>query len=136
MHYVEREGVRQMNKNHEGVDHSVILKVHQSRVGSFDSGIARINSSHMDSIGQDELEMVELRAGKKHKVVKLVSDSHAKKGRVILREGDMKDLGIKNGDDVELHPYHTFSEDMKGRWKKFQDKFRRHDEENVEEEGK
>lgn len=120
----------------ENDDNSVTLKVHQSKVDSFDSGIARIHSSHMDSFEGDELEMVELRAGKKHKVVKLVSDRFAKKGRVVLREGDMKDLGIKNGDEVELRPYHTFSEDLKESWKKFQDRFRHHDEKDEEEEGK
>jgi hypothetical protein len=122
------------NTKNEDEDHSVTLKVHKSKVGSFDSGVARIHSSHMDSFEQDELEMVELRAGKKHKVVKLVSDRFAKKGRVVLREGDMKDLEIKNGDEVELHPYHTFSEDLKESWKKFQDKFRRHKDEDEEEE--
>jgi len=117
-------------------DNKVTLKVHQSKIDSLDSGIARIHSSHMDNFEKDEIEMVELRAGKKNKVVKLVSDRFAKKGRVVLRKGDMDDLNIKNGDEVELHPYHTFSEDLKESWKKFQEKFRHYDEKDEQEEGK
>ncbi|MFO8051605.1 MAG: hypothetical protein R6V01_07905 [Thermoplasmatota archaeon] len=125
-----------MKAKNEDEDNSVTLKVHQSKINSFDSGIARIHSSHMDGLEGDELEMVELRAGKNNKVVKLVSDRFAKKGLVVLRDGDMEDLGIKDGDEVELHPYHTLSEDLKESWKKFQDRFKPHDEKDEEEEVK
>jgi len=125
--------VKEMN---EDEDNSVILKVHLSKVDSFDSGIARIHSSHMNDFEEEELEMVELRAGKKNKVVKLVSDRFARKGHVVLREGDMEDLEIKDGDEVELHPYHTFSKDLKESWKKFRERLRHHDENDIEEEGK
>lgn len=125
-----------MKEIHEDEDNSVNLKVHLSKVDSFDSGIARIHSSHMDDFDQDEIEMVELRAGKKQKVVKLVSDKYAKIGRIVLREGDMEDLEIKDGDEVELRPYQTFSEDLKESWKKFKDKFRKDDDTEEKEEGK
>ena len=125
-----------MEEIHEDESNSVILKVHLSKVDSFDSGIARINSSHMDDFEKDEIEMVELKAGNKQKVVKLVSDRFAKIGHVVLREGDMEDLEIKDGDDVEIRPYHSFSEDLKESWKKFKDRFRDHDENDKEEEGK
>jgi predicted DNA-binding antitoxin AbrB/MazE fold protein len=114
----------------------VTLKVQKSEVKSFDSGIARINSSHMEAFDEDHLKMVELRAGKKHKVVKLVSDRFAKKGHVVLREGDMEDLKINDGDEVQLYPYHKISEDLKNTWKKFQDRFRQHKEEDEKEEVK
>jgi hypothetical protein len=110
----------------------VTLKVHQSAVGSVDSGIARIHTSHLDCFEQDEIEMIELRAGKKHKVVKLVSDRLAKKGYVVLREGDMEDLEVKEDDEIELHLYHTLSEDLKEGWQKFKEKFRRHKEDEEE----
>ena len=110
------------------------LKVQKSAITSIDSGVARINSGHLDVFEKDEIEMIELRAGKKHKVVKLVSDRLADKDHVVLREGDMEDLEIEDGDEVELHPYHTFSEDLKESWQKFKEKFRRHKEEDEEEE--
>ena len=123
-----------MNKSNDKEEHSVTLKVQKSAISSIDSGVARIHRSHLDVFDQDEIEMIELRAGKKHKVVKLVSDKLAKKGHVVLREGDMEDLEIGDGDEVELHPYHTFSEDLKEGWQKFKEKFRRHKEEDEEEE--
>jgi len=123
-----------LNNECNNEEHSVTLKVHKSAVSSVDSGVARIHSSHLDCFEQDEIEMIELRAGKKHKVVKLVSDRLAKKGHVILREGDMEDLEIEDGDEVELHPYHKFSDDLKEGWQKFREKFRRHKEEDEEEE--
>jgi hypothetical protein len=128
--------VKKLKPKHENEDHSVTLKVHKSGISSIDSGVARIHSSYMDVFDQDELEMIEIRAGKKHKVVKLVSDRLAKKNYVILREGDMEDLEIEDGDEVELHPYQTFSEDLKEGWQKFKEKFRRHKDEDDEEEEK
>ena len=123
-----------MSRSNDEEEHSVTLKVKKSAVSSIDSGVARIHKSHMDVFEDDEIEMVELRAGKKHKVVKLVADRLAKKGHVILREGDMEDLEVEDGDEVELHPYHKLSDDLKERWRKFKEKFRRDKEEDEEEE--
>ncbi|MBN1390188.1 MAG: hypothetical protein JXA22_06060 [Candidatus Thermoplasmatota archaeon] len=118
----------------EDADH-VVLKVHKSAISSIGSGVARINQSYLDCFEDHKIEMVELRAGKKHKVVKLVSDRFAKKGHVVLREGDMEDLEVKEGDEIELHPYKKLSQDMKENWQKFKDRFHRKPEED-EEEGK
>ena len=41
---------------------------------------------------------------------------------------------IEDGDEVELHRYHKLSEDLKERWQKFKEKFRRHKDEDEEEE--
>jgi hypothetical protein len=121
--------VIKLNIENQDEEHFATLKVQKSAVGSVDSGVARIHKSHLDCFEQDEIEMVELRAGKKHKVVKLVSDRLATKNRVILREGDMEDLEVDEGDEVELHPYHKLSEDLKESWKKFRNKFRHKEEE-------
>ena len=111
----------------------MILKVQKSAVSSIDSGVARIHSSHLDCFEEDEIEMVKVRAGDEHKVVKLVSDKLAKKGHVILREGDMEDLEVEDGDEVELHPYQKLSEELKEGWQKFREKFRRHKDDEEEE---
>ena len=124
-----------MNKTCEDEEHFVTLKVHRSAVSSIDSGVARVNTSHLDCFENDEIEMVELRAGKKHKVVKLVSDKLARKGYVVLRKGDMEDLEVDEEDEVEIHLYHTLKEDLKESWQKFKERIRRHKDEE-EEEGK
>ena len=50
-----------MAQINEDEKNTVTLKVDKSSVDSFDSGIARIHSSHMDAFEQGEIEMIELR---------------------------------------------------------------------------
>ena len=114
-------------------EHEVTLKVMRSSIGSIDSGVARINSSHLSCFGDEIPKMVTLSFGKKKKVVNLVSDKLVKKGTVVLREGDMKDLKVDEGDEITISPYSTLSEDMKDTWKKFKEKIRRHKDEDEEE---
>lgn len=116
-------------KNEE--ENYVTLKVARSAITSMESGIARIHDSHMKGFNENEMEQVELRAGKKKKVVKLVSDRMAKKNTVILRNGDMDDLKVNEGSDIELHPHHTMREDMKASWKSFTERLRGKKEEEL-----
>jgi hypothetical protein len=111
-----------LKEEQNGEEHFVTLKVAVSAVRSMDSGVARINKSHLKDFEEGEIDLVELRAGKKKKVVKLVADRLASKDVVVLREGDMEDLKVKEGDEVEIHPYHTLKEDMKASWKKFKER--------------
>jgi hypothetical protein len=118
----------------EQEEHFVTLKVATSAIKSMDSGMARIHESYMKDFENNEIELVELRAGKKKKVVKLVSDRLARKKIVILREGDMKDLNVNDGDEVEIHPYHTMGEGMKASWNRFLERFHAKKEKGEEEE--
>ncbi|MBN1539545.1 MAG: hypothetical protein JW939_05320 [Candidatus Thermoplasmatota archaeon] len=118
-----------MNETDSDETQHLTLKVVKSAIGSVDSGVARIHASHLDSFENDDMELVELRAGKKQKVVRLVSDRFAKKDHVVLREGDMEDLEVEEEDEVELYPYKKLSEDLKENWQKLRDRFRKKDEE-------
>ena len=125
-----------MENENDSEEHQVTLKVMGSSIGSVDSGVARINSSHLSSFGEEVPKMVTVSSGKKKKVVNLVSDRLAKKGRVILREQDMKDLKVSEGDEITISPYTSLSEDMKVSWNKFKDKLKKHKEEDEEEDEK
>jgi hypothetical protein len=105
-------------------DHFVTLKVGKSAITSMDSGIARIHDSYMKDFIDSEMKLVELHAGKKKKVVKLVSDRLVEKNTVILRNGDMDDLNVHEGSEIELHPHHTMGEDMRASWRKFTERWK------------
>ena len=121
-----------MENECESEEHKVTLKVAKSSIGSVDSGVARMNSSLLSCFGDDHPEMVTVSFGKKTKVLHLVSDRLAKKDRLVLREGDMKDLKVSDGDEVIIEPYTTLSEDMKASWKKFKDRLKKKNEEDEE----
>ncbi|MFW3146450.1 MAG: hypothetical protein ACMUIE_06530 [Thermoplasmatota archaeon] len=126
-----------MKEEQKEEEHIVTLKVAESAIRSMDSGIARIHESYLKDIEEGEIDLVELRAGKKKKVVKLVADRLAKKNVVVLREGDMEDLKVKEGDEVEIHPYHSLKDDMKASWKRFKERLGgKHAEEEEEKEEK
>ncbi len=125
-----------MENECDSEEHQVTLKVISSSIDSVDSGVARINSSHLSCFGEEVPKMVTISSGKKKNVVNLVSDNLAKKGRVILREQDMKDLKVNEGDEITISPYTTLSEDMKVSWNKFKDKLKKHKEEDEEEDEK
>jgi hypothetical protein len=119
-------------KNNEE-EHFVKLNVAKSAITSMESGIARIHDSHLKGFEEGEIDLVEIRAGKKKKVVKLVSDRLARKNLIVLRDGDIEALKVREGDEVEIHPYHTMSDDLKGSWKRFRERFKRKDDEAEEE---
>jgi hypothetical protein len=121
-----------LNKSNNEEEHFVTLKVQKSAIGSIDSGIARINSTYLKSFDEEDIDMVELRAGKKKKVVRLTSDRLVPRGKVVLREGDMDDLEVENGEEIEIHPYHKLSDELKEKWAKFKDRLRRKDDEEDE----
>ncbi|MGA1848642.1 MAG: hypothetical protein ACMUHB_04800 [Thermoplasmatota archaeon] len=121
-----------MNKINNEEEHFVTLKVHKSAIGSIDSGIVRINSTYLRSFEEEDIDMVELRAGKKKKVVRLASDRLVPRGKVVLREGDMEDLEVEEGDDLEIHPYHKLSDELKEKWAKFKDRLKRKNNEEDE----
>lgn len=117
-------------EENETEEQFVTLKVAASAISSIDSGVARIHESYLNDFEEGEMDLVELRANEKKKVVKLVADKLAKKNVVVLREGDMEFLEVKEDDDVEIHPYHTLGEDLKASWKKFRDRLTgKHEEE-------
>jgi hypothetical protein len=113
-------------------EHFVTLKVQKSAIGSIDSGIARINSTYLKSFEKEEIGMVELRAGKKKKVVRLSSDRLVPRGKVVLREGDIEDLEVDEGDEIEIHPYHKLTDDLKEKWEKFKNRLKKKKDEEEE----
>jgi hypothetical protein len=112
-------------------DEEVVIKlpVHKSAISSVDKGIARLHSSHMDMFEEDEDHMVTVTNEKKKIVVKLVSDRFARKDMIIMRSGDMEDLDVKEGDIVNIEPYHKMTDELKESWSKFVKKFKRGREE-------
>ena len=122
-----------MEKECNSEEHQVTLKVAKSSIGSVDSGVARMNSSHLSCFGDEPPEMVTVSFGKKKKVLHLVADRLAKKDRLIMREGDMEDLKVDEDDEVIIEPYTTLSEDMSASWKKFKNRFKKNDDDEEDE---
>lgn len=113
-------------------DEDVVLRlpVRKSKISSVESGIARLHSSHMDVFEEEnEGQMVVLRHDKKDLVVKIVSDRLAPKDTITLRSGDMEKLDVREGDTIEVEPYHKLTDELKERWNKFISRFKRKDEE-------
>lgn len=112
-------------------EHMLTLKVKKSAISSVESGVARMHSSHLDCFeAEEEHEMVVIRNDKKTIVVKLVSDRLAPMDMIILREGDMEDLKIKEGDEVSIEPYHKLTDEIKGKWDKFVSRFKKDEDED------
>ncbi|MGA1821562.1 MAG: hypothetical protein ACMUIG_03445 [Thermoplasmatota archaeon] len=103
----------------------ITLKVRKSAISSVEKGIARINSSYAELLGEEKHRTVTLSNGKKKIVVRLIADRFVPEGYIVLREGDMENLDVSAEEDVELTPYHTLSEDIKANWIKLKDKIRR-----------
>jgi hypothetical protein len=78
---------------------------------------------------EDEEHMVVLKFGKKDLVVKIVSDRLAPTDTITLRSGDMESLEVKEGDIIEIEPYHKLTDELKEKWDKFISRFKRKDEE-------
>jgi hypothetical protein len=118
------------NENDDDDDVILKLPVRKSMISSVEGGIARLHSSHMD-VFEDENEehMVVLRHEKKNIVVRIVSDRLAPKDTITLRSGDMDDLDVKEGDMIEIEPYHKLTDELKETWNKFISRFKRKDEE-------
>jgi 4-hydroxy-3-methylbut-2-enyl diphosphate reductase IspH len=113
---------------------AIELKVVQSKIKSVGAGVARINSEHLSELGEEIPELIVVKSEKHKKVVKLVSDRLAPKENVVLREDDIEDLKVEEGDTITILPYSTLSEDMKDLWKRMKDKFKKDEEEEEEEE--
>jgi hypothetical protein len=113
------------------IDDRIVLKlpVRKSKISSVEGGIARLHSSHMEMFEDDEEHRVVLKHEKKDIVVILVSDNIAPKGVITLRSGDMEDLGIEEGDIVEIEPYHKLTDELKETWEKFISRFKKKEEE-------
>lgn len=118
-----------MNETGSDETRYLTLKVIKSAIDSVDSGVARIHTSHLGIFENNDIHLVEIKSEKKQKVVRLVSDRFAKKDHVVLREGDMEDLEVEEGDEVGIHPYKNLSEDVKENWRKLKDRFRSKKEE-------
>ncbi len=113
---------------HEDVEFQIELSVRVSSIHSVETGIARINSSYLEDMG-DDIKMVVITFGEKDIVAKLVADRLAPEGMVTLRSGDVESLKVKEGDTVTLTPYKKLTEGLKARWMKFKARFKRDEEE-------
>ncbi|MBN1390109.1 MAG: hypothetical protein JXA22_05650 [Candidatus Thermoplasmatota archaeon] len=114
----------------EKEDVNISLPVRRSRISSVEGGIARLHHSHLDMFRDEEMRTAVIRHGKKHCVVKLVGDEIAPTDVIILRSGDMKHLGIDEGDVVEVEPYHEMTGELRETWQKFVSRFERTSAEN------
>jgi len=107
------------------------LKVKKSAIRSVEGGIARINSKYLKDC-EEELRMVVVATEKKNKVLKLVDDRLAPDGTIVLREGDMDDLKLEEGDMVRITPYKKLGAEIKGSWKKLKSRFKKDKEKGDE----
>ena len=104
------------------------LEVKVSSIHSVETGIARVNSSYLQDLG-DDIKMVVITFDEKEIVAKLVADRLAPEGVVILRSGDIEGLNVKEGDTVTLTPYKKLTEGLKASWMKFKARFKKDDQE-------
>jgi hypothetical protein len=107
----------------------ISLPVRKSAVSSVESGLARINKSHMDMFGEEEHPMAVLSNEKKKVVVKIVADRLAPDNYITLRSKDMEHLDVEEGDMVVLEPYSKLTSELKSSWKKFMGRFKKKEEE-------
>ena len=119
-------------QSEEDMELSIELSVRKSALSPVGTGIGRINSSYLEDMDDEAIKMISVSCGKRKIAVKLVTDRLAEKGFIILREGDMKALGAKEGDLVVVSPYKALTEDMKESWKKFLLRFKREGDEDEE----
>lgn len=110
----------------------ISLPVRKSAISSVESGIARLNSSHMEMFEAVEEPMALISGEKKSIVVRIVSDRLAPEGVITLRNKDMETLDVEEGDMVDISPYSKLSDELTVSWKKFISKFKRKKEEGEE----
>ncbi len=125
-----------MTEEEEKEEIKLTLKASLSSIGSVGSGIARMNSRHLEAFGEEAPELIVIRSEEHKKVVKLVSDKLAPKGRIVLRKDDMEELEIEKDDEIDVLPYEKLTDQVKEAWEDFKDRFRKEDEEEEEEEDK
>lgn len=111
---------------------SISLPVRKSAISSIESGLVRINISHMEMYEGNEHPIAVLSREKKRIVVKIVSDRLAPEGYITLRAKDMEHLDVKEGEEVVLQPYSDLTSDLKSSWQKFIKRFKKSDEEEEE----
>ena len=116
-----------MDVEDEIEEFDIVLKVKKSMISSVEKGIARVNSSYAEILGEEKHRTVTLTHGKKNIAVRLVADRFVPEGYIVLREGDMENLDVAEEQEVELKPYHTLGDDIKANWIKLKEKIRRKD---------
>jgi 4-hydroxy-3-methylbut-2-enyl diphosphate reductase IspH len=77
--------------------------------------------------------MIVVKAEEHKKVLKLVSDRFAEKGKIVLREDDMESLDLEAGDEVDIIPYTTMRSEIKEKWESFKERFKKEEDEEKEE---
>jgi hypothetical protein len=122
-----------MKKEEEQNVETLRLKASISSIGSVGSGIARMNSKHLEAFGEEVPELIVVRTDEHKKVIKLVSDKLAPKGRIVLRKDDMEELEIDEDSEVDIAPYTKLSDDLRKTWSEFKERFRKDEEEEEEE---
>lgn len=118
-----------MNKEEKQEDEGITFVVKESKIGSVDSGIARINSGYLKDIDLGEEHLVSIKSAEGEITVKLVSDKMAEKKKIVLRSADIEKLEVEEGSEVSLMPYTTVKEDMKDLWEKIKERFRSEEDE-------
>lgn len=86
----------------------------------------------MDMFPEEESPMAVISNEKKKVVVKIVSDRLAPINFITLREKDINDLDISEGEEVDIEPYHKLTEDLKVRWQSFKARFKKDEDEGGE----
>ncbi len=83
----------------------IALVVRQShvRVG----GATRVHESVLERLGAQRRDAVEVGFQDKHVAVHLFADRHVDPRQIVLRPPEMKRLGVKEGERVEVRPYTT-----------------------------
>ena len=79
-----------------------ILVVRKSAISG--GGIARVHISVLEDMGIEPGENIVVRSGNRAIIVKVFGDNLVEKGDIRLRAKDMKRLGVKKGDRVEIEP--------------------------------
>lgn len=129
---MHRKG-KSVEKSENVEEDALTLKVAKSSIKSVGSGIARMNEKHLKEFDGDIPEMIVVKAEEHKKVLKLVSDRFADKGKIVLREDDMEDLDLDAGDEVDIMPYVTLKSEIKEKWDSFKERFKKEEEEEEEE---
>lgn len=116
-----------MDVEKETEEFDIVLKVRKSMISSVEKGIARVNSSFAEILGEEKHRTVTLAHGKKNIAVRLVADRFVPEGYIVLREGDMVNLDVAADSEIEIKPYHTLGEDIRANWIKLKEKVRKKD---------
>jgi hypothetical protein len=121
-----------MKEDEANEEEGITFKVKKSKIGSVDSGIARIHSSYLEDIELSDEHLVSIKSEEGGITAKLVSDRLAEKGFIVLRSADIDDLKVDEGSEVTLEPYVTVKDEMKDLWEKFKARFKSDDDEEEE----